>query len=318
MSSTALAPSATAVATPAAPVALERPAGPGFGATDALLVVMALIWGGNFFAVQYGAAHMDSWAFNATRMLLGLVVLSALAVATVRVPWPSWSDRLKLLGCGVIGNGIYQLLFIGGVPRTRGGSASLILAASPAVLALIGWATRTERLTRQLLAGVACSICGVAMVMLGDSAHPSRPGSMLGNVLVAGACLTWGAYATLLRPLAARLNGLHVTVLTLLGGVVPLTALAAPALATTPWATLDAGTWGAIAYAGVGAMGLAYVIYYRGLKLLGPTRTSMYGNLQPFIALLVAWRLQADVPTAWQLLGAAGILGGILLARRAT
>ncbi len=310
------APGATANAAPP-PLAVDRPAGSGFGATDLLLVLMAVIWGGNFFAVQYGAAHMDSWAFNATRMALGLAVLTVLAVATVRTPWPDWRDTLKLLGCGVIGNGIYQLLFIGGVPRTRGGSASLILAASPAVLALIGWATRTEKLTKQLLMGVACSIVGVAMVMLGDHAHPGRPDSILGNVLVAAACLTWGVYATLLRPLASRLNGLHVTVLTLLGGVVPLTLLAIPALRATPWASLDAGTWGAIAYAGVGAMGVAYVIYYRGLKQLGPTRTSMYGNLQPFIALLVAWQLQADAPTAAQLLGAAGILGGIILARRA-
>lgn len=321
-SSVVPAPSAvpTGAATPVAPMpaAAARTSGSGIGGTDALLVLMALIWGGNFFAVQYGAAHMDAWAFNAARMTLGLVVLVVLALATVRVPWPSRADTLRLLGCGVIGNGIYQLLFIGGVPRTRGGSASLILAASPAVLALIGWLTRTEKLTRQLLVGVACSIAGVAMVMLGDQAHPSRPGSMLGNVLVAAACLTWGVYATLLRPLAARLNGLHVTVITLIGGVVPLVALAVPSLLRTPWTTLDTGTWGAIAYAGVGAMGLAYVIYYRGLAQLGPTRTSMYGNLQPFIALLVAWQLQHDAPTVAQLLGAAGILGGIVLARRAS
>ena len=323
MSAAAVPAAPGSAATPAVPTpavatpTVARPLGAGFGTTDLLLVLMAMIWGGNFFAVQYGAAHMDSWAFNATRMSLGLVVLTALAVATVRQPWPSWSDRLKLLGCGVIGNGLYQLLFIGGVPRTRGGSASLILAASPAVLALIGWATRTEKLTRQLILGVVCSIAGVAMVMLGDHGHAARPDSMLGNVLVAAACLTWGVYATLLRPLASRLNGLHVTVLTLLGGVLPLTALAVPALRTTPWAALDLGTWAAIAYAGIGAMGVAYVIYYRGLKQLGPTRTSMYGNLQPFIALLVAWQLQADAPTLAQLLGAAGILGGIVLARRA-
>ncbi|MCU0626614.1 MAG: DMT family transporter, partial [Gemmatimonadaceae bacterium] len=204
-----------------------------------------------------------------------------------------------------------------GVPRTRGGSASLILAASPAVLAIIGWALRTERLSRQLVVGVACSIAGVAMVMLGDGVQAARPGTVLGNVLVAAACLTWGIYATLLRPLAARIDGLQVTVLTLIGGLVPMLALAAPSIARTPWHALDGGTWGAIAYAGVGAMGIAYVIYYRGLRQLGPTRTSMYANLQPFVALLVAWQLQHDTPTAAQLLGAAGILGGILLARRA-
>nr|MCU0626713.1 DMT family transporter [Gemmatimonadaceae bacterium] len=148
MPSSAVPALATAAAQPTvtAPT-VTAPAGaragsPGVGATDALLVLMALIWGANFYAVQYGAAHMDAWAFNAARMVVGFVMLLGLALAMSRGPWPAWRDTLKLLGCGVIGNGLYQLLFIGGVPRTRGGSASLILAASPAVLAIIGWALR--------------------------------------------------------------------------------------------------------------------------------------------------------------------------------
>jgi drug/metabolite transporter (DMT)-like permease len=43
----------------------------------------------------------------------------------------------------------------------------------------------------------------------------------------------------------------------------------------------------------------------------------MYGNLQPVIAMLVAWASLREVPTAWQVLGAVCITSGLILARTA-
>ena len=304
--------------TPAsAPVAtFAPPIQPGFGAIDLLLLLMAALWGANFFAVQYGTAHMPGLAFNTSRMALGALVMSIVALLTVREPWPSRSDTLRLLAYGVIGNGIYQYFFVQGLSRARGGSASLILAASPAALAILGWATRTERMTRFLIAGVLLSVSGVAMVMLGDNVTAGSGGSWLGSVFLSLAVVTWAVYATLLRPLTQRINGLHLTLITLIGGLVPLLALTGSDLLATEWLTLSGRTWAAMAYAAIGAIVIAYLIYYNGLKKIGPTRTSLYANLQPFVAILVAWQFQNDRPTFWQIMGFLCITGGLLLARR--
>ena len=306
------------VPTPAsAPVAtVAPPTQPGFGTIDLLLLLMAALWGANFFAVQYGTAHMPGLAFNTSRMALGALVMSIVALLTVREPWPSRSDTLRLLAYGVIGNGIYQYFFVQGLSRARGGSASLILAASPAALAILGWATRTERMTRFLIAGVLLSVSGVAMVMLGDNVAAGNEGSWLGSVFLSLAVVTWAVYATLLRPLTHRINGLHLTLITLIGGLVPLLALTGSDLLATEWLTLSWRTWAAMAYAAVGAIVIAYLIYYNGLKKIGPTRTSLYANLQPFVAILVAWQFQNDRPTFWQIMGFLCITGGLLLARR--
>jgi drug/metabolite transporter (DMT)-like permease len=86
-------------------------------------------------------------------------------------------------------------------------------------------------------------------------------------------------------------------------------------------ATLDFGAvptlgWGAVAYAGLGAMVLAYLLYYRGVRVLGPVRTAMYSNLQPLIAMAVAYLSLREVPTGWQLGGAAAITTGLLVSRK--
>jgi drug/metabolite transporter (DMT)-like permease len=318
----------SATAAPATPlttaplVAVQPPAAPGFGTIDVLLLLMAALWGANFFAVQYGTAHMPGLAFNTSRMAFGAAVMGIIALAAVRDPWPSRADTLRLLGYGVIGNGIYQYFFVQGLSRSRGGSASLIMAASPAALAILAWATRTEKMTRFLIGGVLLSVSGIAMVMLGDNAAASavvsaaRGGTMLGNLYLSLAVVTWAAYATLLRPLTLRVNGLHLTLITLLGGLIPLLLLTGTDLLATDWSNLTWRTWAAMAYAANGAIVVAYLIYYHGLKKIGATRTSLYANFQPFVAILVAWQFQNDRPTFWQIMGFFCITGGLLLARR--
>ncbi len=308
---------APAPATPALPVAVvSPPESSGFGTIDVLLLLMAALWGANFFAVQYGTAHMPGLAFNTSRMALGATVMLLIALATVRDPWPSRADTIRLLAYGIIGNGIYQYLFVQGLSRARGGSASLILAASPAALAILGWATKTEKMSRFLVAGVLMSVIGVSMVMLGDNATPGHGGTWLGSIYLALAVITWAIYATLLRPLTQRINGLQLTLITLVGGLVPLLLLTGGDMLATEWRALSWRTWAAMAYAGLGAIVVAYLIYYHGLKKLGATRTSLYANLQPFVAILVAWQFQNDRPTIWQLMGFFCITGGLLLARR--
>ena len=49
--------------------------------------------------------------------------------------------------------------------------------------------------------------------------------------------------------------------------------------------------------------------------VLGPTRSAMYGNLQPVVALVVAWLALGERPTLVQVLGAAAIMVGLLLTR---
>ena len=72
-----------------------------------------------------------------------------------------------------------------------------------------------------------------------------------------------------------------------------------------------------IVYAGVLAIGLAYFIWYRGVRRLGSSRTAAYSNLVPVTALITAWLWIGETPGALQVLGAGVILAGIAVVRLA-
>jgi drug/metabolite transporter (DMT)-like permease len=289
----------------------------GLGLTDLLLLLMAVIWGANFSIVKWGAEVLSARAFNGLRVALAALALLA-AGALVRERWPSRRDALRIAALGLLGNGLYQILFIEGLSRTRAGSAALVVAASPAFMALLGWARGAERVRRRALLGIAVSFAGVALVLSGSAsrgASPSASAPLLGNLLVLAGCFCWALFSVYLQPYMHRWNPVHIAAITMTSGSLLVLPASAAAIAAVPLAAYTGASVTAVAYSSIASLVIAYLIWNRGVRVLGPTRAAMYSNLQPIIAVLVAWRFLGEVPTLWQGLGAVGVVSGLIITR---
>jgi drug/metabolite transporter (DMT)-like permease len=285
-----------------------------FGLTDLLLLTMAVIWGVNFVVVKYATHIFNPVAFTGLRVGTAAAFLVAFAFARGGFAL-SRHDVLRLLFLGVIGNGLYQLFFVHGVARTRAGNASLIVGAAPAFIALAARARGMERVKRMTLVGIALSVIGVALVIAGSATSSNGQTTLLGSVLVFLGVLCWTAYTIMLQPYTKRIDVIQLSAVTMVGGAVPLLVASMPALVATDWSSVGAGGWLALFYSSVISMGVAYFFWYRGLRVLGPTRTAVYSNLQPIVALLAAWAFLGEVPTIFQGLGAVTIIAGVFLTR---
>lgn len=287
---------------------------PGVWLTDASLVLMALIWGVNFSVVKYGTSLVDPRAYNAMRVGLAAITL-VIIVGVGRLPLPSKRDCVRLLALGFLGNGIYQFFFVEGIARTSASNTALVVAASPALIALIGRARGVERVSGRGMTGILLSMTGIALVVLGSAHGQQKHASLSGDLFVLAGSLCWAMYTVLLKPYTERVKGFQLSALTMLGGAIPLALAASPALAATNYSGVSTLGWAAVFYSGVGSLVVAYYFWYHGVRVLGPTRTAMYSNLQPVIAILVAWLLLGENPTLWQGIGAACIMSGLILTR---
>jgi drug/metabolite transporter (DMT)-like permease len=286
----------------------------GVSLTDVLLVLMAMIWGANISVVKFGTTMLAPLAYNGVRVAIAAVALLAIAVA-IRAPRPARHDVVALLLLGFLGNGVYQVLFIEGVARTRAGNASLVLAATPVFIALLSWMRGLERLSTRGFLGIAVSVAGVGFVVTAGETVAAGSSSLVGDALVLAGCLCWAIFTVFLKPYTHRVHAVHVAALTMLGGCLPLMVVSAPAIAAADWRHVPLLVWAAIVFSGMGALVIAYLLWYRGVRVLGPTRTSMYSNLQPVVGLLFAWVLLGEIPTGLQGAGAAAILTGLLMTR---
>lgn len=285
-----------------------------FGSTDVMLIAMAAIWGVNYSVIKYTARVFTPLVFNGLRIPMAAAVQLAAARASGVAPVPH-AARRRLILLGMLGNGVYQVFFILGIARTRVATAALVMAATPAFVALLGRLTGRERITSRGWGGIALQLLGMLSVVIGSAGAQRGADSPLGVAFVLAAALSWATYALLIRGYASGAEPLTLGAYTMLGGAIVAAVAAVPELPRTDWSALSLGPLAALTYSGVGALVVAYLFWFRGIRVLGPTRTSMYANLQPLIALFVAWAALAEVPTAWQVVGAVAIMSGLLLAR---
>lgn len=291
-----------------------RTARPRFGATDLMMLAVACIWGANFTVVKYGTRVLAPLAFNGVRVALAALALTLIALLRRR-PWPSARDLATLLGIGMIGNGLYQVLFVEGIARTRASDAALVISAGPAFVALLGWLAGTERISPRAWVGIALSIAGIGLVVFGGTTAAPGQSTLLGNGLVLAGSLCWAVFSVLLKPFTHRVDGVQLSATTMVGGAIALLLVASRSVGAADWSAVGLPAWGAIVYSGIAGLVVAYLFWYRGVRVLGPTRTAMYVNLQPVFALLVAWAALGERPGITQLVGAAGVMAGLLLAR---
>ena len=283
--------------------------------TEALLVLMSVIWGMNFAVMKYGTDVLDPLAYNGVRLTIGSIVMMAI-VWLRRMPVPAWSDLRGLMLVGLLGTGLYQIFFIKGLALTRAGDASLVVAASPAVIAVVGRLMGVEKVGLRAVAGIVLSMAGIAFVILSSAASSAGSSTAVGGLLILASVVCWAFYTHLVRPFTHRIDGIQIATWALVGGTVPVALLALPVILRAKWGAVVPLTWGAIFYSGVGSMGIAYLFWYRGVRVIGATRTAMFSNLQPVVALAASWPLLGERPTIMQGVGASAVLGGLLLTRQ--
>lgn len=286
---------------------------------EALLLLTVTLWGVNFAVVKVGLAELPPLAFNSVRFLAAGAVLAAMAGAAGQwrrierrhLPW--------LLGLGLLGNTIYQLLFVFGAAATTADNAALILATVPVWVALTGTLAGVERVAAAGWLGVALSLAGIALIVSGSDRHAElRFGgaTLEGDALVLAATVCWSLYTLVSRPLMLRYGSTTVTTFSTLAGALPLIALGLPQLWSLDRAAVSSAAWVAAVCSGVGAIALAYSMWNFGISHLGSAHTSLYSNLTPPIALVTAWLGLGETLTPQQLAGAVLAVLGVVLARR--
>ena len=161
--------------------------------------MMAVIWGINFVVVKYATHVFSPVAFTGLRVATAAIFLLAVAFARGDLVLPR-RDVIGLLLIGMIGNGLYQLFFVHGVARTRAGNAALIVAAAPAFIALFARVRGLERVRRLTVVGIALSVLGVGLVIVGSARPSNGEVTLLGSMLVFFGVLCWSVYTILLQP----------------------------------------------------------------------------------------------------------------------
>jgi len=289
---------------------------------DAALLLMALIWGTNYAIVKSAFREIDPQAFNALRLLLASTVMALASRAarrlhldedfhtSARVTRDEWP---RLIVLGLVGHGIYQYLFVGGLARTSVANGSLIISLTPVVITLVSAVGGKERIGARHWTGTLLSLAGIYLVV-GRGAHVSGA-SVGGDLMMLAAVACWTVYTIGARPLMARHSPVGVTAMTMIVGTIAYVPAVSPHLARLPWREISMTAWLKLIYSSIFALCVAYSIWYAAVRRIGSARTAIYSNLLPIVAMLTAYVWLHEPIGGTKLMGAAAVLCGVALTR---
>jgi drug/metabolite transporter (DMT)-like permease len=286
---------------------------------DALLLLMALIWGANFSVIKHALLDIPPIGFNFLRLALASVVLLAVFPAFLpEGPGPairaiSRREWIVLVLLALVGHAIYQLAFMLGLARTSVANTSLIFGCSPVMVAVFSAIGGQERIPPARWIGVSLSALGIYLAV-GRGGRLDAD-SVAGDLWIAVAMLCWVIYTVAAAPLLKRHAPVTVTALSMALGTVFYAPFAASDLAGLRWAAVSAGSWAALAASSLLALVAAYLIWYTGVQRLGTTRTAVYSNVVPLVAMIVAAVWLGEPITRFKLAGTGAVLAGVALTK---
>ncbi|PKN44560.1 MAG: multidrug transporter [Deltaproteobacteria bacterium HGW-Deltaproteobacteria-17] len=267
------------------------------------LIVLAGIWGGSFIFMRIAAPVLGPiWTADLRVGIAGLVLWAVFLVRGASLGWREHGRHYLILG--FVNSALPFLLYAFAAQHIPASYSVILNATSPLFGAVLAILFLKDRLTAMKWIGLGLGALGVALVTdLGATATGAMFWLSIGACLLAAACYAVGA--TYLKLRASHLNPAAISTASLLCAGLIL----APGLPLVPpKAPVTGLVIASVAALAVVCSALAYLIYYRLIARIGPTRALTVTFLMPVFGMLWGFLFLREQITLKMIAGAGLVL----------
>lgn len=245
----------------------------------------------------------------------GLFWIVSMFMPKERVPW---QDLLRLAGAGILGLFLPQLTFLHAIAHTTPVDLSVMSTTTPIFTMFVAAIFLKEPITWKKALGVALSFGGILWLILqstfgGNGASATEP---VGIAYCFANYIVFALYLGTCRNLIARYSVVTSMKWMFLVSFVIAVPFALPHLPTTDFAAVPGYVWWEIGFMIIFSTFIAYYLVPVGQKRIRPTLVSMYGYLQPIIAIAVAIWTGMDRLTVTKVVAAVLVFTGVWVVNR--
>lgn len=279
--------------------------------------VTVVLWASAFVAIRHVGREFSAGGMALGRLLvacivLGIVVALRRGQQTTARSWPGRAHWPRLIACGVLWFGLYNVALNEAERRVDAGTAAMLVNVGPILIAILAGLLLGEGFPRMLIIGTVIAFGGVVLIGVATSAGTAA--DTWGVVLCLVAAVSYAIGVVTQKPLLADLPGLHVTWLACLIGAVTCLPFA-PSLIHDLSSAQPSTIWWVV-YLGMMPTAVGFLTWAYALARSSAGRLGAATYLVPPIAILMGWILLGEAPVALALVGGAVCLGGVYVARR--
>ena len=227
-------------------------------------------------------------------------------------------DRQLLFWESFLGNFMFSICMLFGVARTSAVAAGVIMAAIPAAVAIMSRVFLGERLTRRVIAGIACAVGGIALLSLAKTgpqpAAPETASAWLGNLLLFGAVLCEASYVVIGKRLTGNVSAKRISALVNLWGLALVTPLGLWAAWSFDFGNVAPAHWGLLLFYSLAASMVTVWLWMTGLKHVPAASAGVFTVMLPVSAAAVGVLFLGERFSAGHTVAFALALAGVVLA----
>jgi drug/metabolite transporter, DME family len=282
------------------------------------VLAAAVLWGTSGTAQALGPAQASAVAVGFGRILIGSVVL--IAVAAYRDSG-SLARVIRLGGrpalCAAVATALFQAAFFSAVALTGVAVGTVVaLGSAPMFTGLLARLTVGERPGRRWGVATGLAVCGCTLILAPWEAGTAAV-STLGVALALLSGFTYGVYTVSAKRLLLRnAPPLGILAVTLGGGALllaPFVAVMTAAGHVRVRLLFSLSGLGMLLWLGIVTTAAAYVLYTIGLRRVPAATVGSLGLGEPLTASVLGFLVLGERPGLPALAGAALLFAGLLL-----
>ncbi|MFV0294782.1 MAG: DMT family transporter [Hyphomicrobiaceae bacterium] len=280
-----------------------------------LLTFAVLFWSGNFIVGRATAGVVPPVALAFWRWTIGLALVCCLGARHIRRDWSTLKRSWRiLLVLGALGIAAFNTLVYVGLQTTTAMNALLMQSAMPAVILAAVFLLHSERPSAGQAIGVAISICGVvAIAARGDLQTLAALSINAGDAWVLAAVVAYAVYSALLRKRPSVHPLSFLAAIFTIGSAMLLPLYLHEHLMVAKVQPVPLAYF-AIAYVAIFPGFLSYLLYNRGVELVGANAAGHFMHLMPIFGSVLAIAVLGEHLALFHVIGAALIGSGLMLA----
>ncbi|WP_096435273.1 DMT family transporter [Alteribacter populi] len=278
-----------------------------------MLAFATSTWGSAFIAGRFATEVFEPITVAFLRFFFAaLILIPLMLILEKNSPRPRGKEWFLLAALGLTGIAIYNIAFFVAAKYAPIVKSSLFIASNPVLIILLSGLVLKETITKRNVIGLVLALTGAFVIITnGQIVQSFRNGLELIDLVLLFAVICWALYSVLGKISLRKFSSLVSTTYAVVFGTIMLMPLAVWETSWTDVQSADWLVWSSILHMSIIVTVVSFLMYYQGIKIIGAAKASLFINMMPVSAVILAVLFLDEPLYLAHLIGALFVLTGV-------
>lgn len=283
--------------------------------TYGMLFIATATWGSAFIAGKIAVQSLEPATVAFLRFLGAAILLFPIMwVMEKKRKKPTLKDYGLFAVLGLTGIAVYNICFFIASKHAPVIKSSLFIASNPVLIVLLSGLFLKEKITKNHIIGMVIALTGATFIITeGHLLSLFEFGFAPIDFVLLGAVISWALYSVVGKVVLRKYSAVESTTYAVAFGTLFLFPFA---YFETSWHDIlqvSSSTWVAISHMSIFVTVISFIMYYYGIKEVGAAKASIFINVMPVSAVIMATLFLGETLTWAHGIGAAMVFSGVYI-----